>query len=65
MKDAYKGKFAIASEETVLGRPSEKEAYAIVVKKGNADVLALMNRGIQAVAEKKIDAGIKGKWIKW
>jgi len=65
MKNAYIGKFAIASEGSVLGKPSEREEYAIVVKKGNADVLGLMNKGIQAVADKKIDAGIKSKWIKW
>lgn len=64
-RDAYKGKFAIASEKTVLGKPSEKEEYAIVVKKGNADVLALINRGINAVNAKDIDADLKTKWIWW
>lgn len=65
MKDAYMGKFAIGSEKTVLGKPSATEDYAIVVKKGNTEVLALMNKGIKAVAEKGIDATLKAKWIRW
>jgi len=65
MKDAYKGKFAIASEQSVLGKPSGKEEYGIVVRKGNTEVLDLLNNGIKAVNAKKIDTGIKAKWIKW
>lgn len=65
MKDAYKGKFAIGSERTVLGKPSATEDYAVAVKKGNTDVLALINKGIKAVAAKGIDARLKAKWIRW
>lgn len=64
-RDAYQGKFAIASERTVLGKPSEKEEYAMVVKKGNVDVLSLINKGIKAVHAKDIDASLKAKWIWW
>jgi polar amino acid transport system substrate-binding protein len=65
LKEAYKGKFAIASEQSVLGRPSGKEEYGIVVKKGNTGVLDLLNSGIKAVKAKNIDTDIKTKWIKW
>lgn len=65
MKDAYKGTFAIASEGTVLGKASETEEYAIAVKKGNTEVLALLNKGITGVGEKGIAAKIKATWIKW
>ncbi len=64
-RDAYLGKFAVASERTVLGKPSEKEEYAMVVKKGNKDTLAVLNKGIKAVQAKDIDAGFKAKWIWW
>ena len=65
LKDAYKGKFAIVSEQSVLGKPSGKEEYGIVVKKGNTEVLDLFNNGIKTVNAKNIDTGIKAKWIKW
>ena len=65
MKEAYKGKFAIASEKTVLGKPSATEDYAIVVKKDNADVLDLINRGLKAIAAKGIDTRLRSKWIRW
>ena len=64
-REAYQGKFAIASEKTVLGKPSEKEEYAMVVKKGNPDTLSLLNKGIKAVHAKDIDASLKAKWIWW
>ncbi|MDD4357942.1 MAG: transporter substrate-binding domain-containing protein [Smithellaceae bacterium] len=64
-RDAYQGKFAIASERTVLGKPSEKEDYAIAVKKGNVDTLFLLNKGIKAVHAKDIDATLKARWIWW
>lgn len=65
LKDAYKGKFAIASEKTVLGKPSATEDYAIVVKKGNTEVLALLNKGIKAIDAKEISSRLKAKWIRW
>jgi len=65
LKDEFKGKFAIASEKTVLGKPSATEDYVIVVKKGNAEVLALLNRGIETVSRKGTEAALKAKWIRW
>jgi polar amino acid transport system substrate-binding protein len=65
LNEAYAGKFAIASEKTVLGKPSAREEYGIVVKKGNAEVLTLLNKGLKGVADKNIDNRLKDKWIKW
>ncbi|UFS70131.1 basic amino acid ABC transporter substrate-binding protein [Geomonas sp. RF6] len=57
-KKEYKEKFKIA------GKAFTKEAYGICVKKGNKDVVALLNKGITAVKAKKIDQQLKKKWLK-
>lgn len=57
-KDSYKGKFKIA------GPTFTTEHYGIVVKKGNAELLALINKGIKAVQEKGIDKELEKKWLK-
>jgi len=57
-KAEYKAKFKI------VGKPFTKEAYGIVVKKGNKELLALINKGITAVKKKKIDVGLRKKWLK-
>ena len=57
-KDEYKDKFKI------VGKPFTKEAYGIVVKKGNKELVDLINKGIKAVKAKKADAAIKKKWLK-
>lgn len=57
-KDEYKSKFKI------VGKPFTKEAYGIVVKKGNKELVELLNKGIDAVKKKKIDAKIKKQWLK-
>lgn len=46
----------------VVGKPFTTEAYGIVVKKGNKDLVALLNKGIAGVQKKKIDQQLKKKW---
>ncbi len=41
----------------------EVEHYGIAVKKGNAGVLSLVNKGIKAVKAKGLDKELKKKWI--
>lgn len=41
----------------------EAEYYGIAVKKGNQDVLDLINKGIQAVKAKGLDKELQQKWI--
>lgn len=55
-KKEYSTKFKI------VGKPFTTEAYGIVVKKGNKDLVAQLNKGIAAVQKKKIDLQIKKKW---
>ncbi|KAA0891814.1 basic amino acid ABC transporter substrate-binding protein [Oryzomonas rubra] len=57
-KKEYKDKFKI------VGKSFTKEAYGIVVKKGNKDLVALLNKGIKAVKAKKLDTKIHTKWVK-
>ena len=57
-KKEYNSKFKI------VGKPFTKEAYGIVVKKGNKELVALINKGIDAVKKKKIDEQLKKKWLK-
>src|SRR6185369_17063056 len=57
-KKEYKEKFKI------VGKPFTKEAYGIVVKKGNQELVALLNKGIKAVKAKKLDTKIHTKWVK-
>jgi len=57
-KKEYSAKFKI------VGKPFTKEAYGIVVKKGNKDLVALINKGITAAKKKKIDEQLKKKWLK-
>jgi polar amino acid transport system substrate-binding protein len=57
-KKEYKSKFKI------VGKPFTQEAYGIVVKKGNKDLLAQINKGIAAAKKKKIDEQLRKKWLK-
>lgn len=57
-KAEYKDKFKI------VGKPFTKEAYGIVVKKGNKELVDLLNKGIKAVKAKKADVAMKKKWLK-
>jgi polar amino acid transport system substrate-binding protein len=43
--------------------PSNKEEYGIAVRKGNAETLDLVNKGLQAVKSKGIDSQLKDKWF--
>lgn len=55
-KKEYSAKFKI------VGKPFTKEAYGIVVKKGNKELVEQLNKGIVAVQKKKIDQQLKKKW---
>ncbi|HPD22356.1 MAG TPA: basic amino acid ABC transporter substrate-binding protein [Desulfomonilia bacterium] len=57
-RDEYKDKFKI------VGEPFTQESYGIVVKKGNQEVLDLINKGIQAVQAKGIDKELEDKWLR-
>ncbi len=57
-KAEYKDKFAI------VGQPFTNEQFGIVVKKGNKEVLDLLNKGIKAVKAKGIDKQLEKKWLK-
>ena len=57
-KKEYSTKFKI------VGKPFTEESYGIVVKKGNKDLVALINKGITAVKAKKIDQELRNKWLK-
>jgi polar amino acid transport system substrate-binding protein len=54
----YKAKFQI------VGEPFTKEFYGVVVKKGNKELLDLINKGIHAVQAKKIDEQLRKKWLR-
>jgi len=54
----YKDKFKI------VGEPFTDEYYGVVVKKGNTELLDLINKGIKAVQAKGIDKQIEAQWLK-
>lgn len=57
-KAEYKDKLKIATA------PFTQEQYGVVVKKGNKEVLDLINKGIKAVKAKGLDKQIEKKWLK-
>lgn len=57
-KQEYKEKFKI------VGSSFTKEGYGIVVKKGNKELVDLLNKGIKAVKSKKLDTKIHNQWVK-
>jgi polar amino acid transport system substrate-binding protein len=57
-RDEYREKFKI------VGAPFTEESYGIVVKKGNQELLDLLNKGIQAVQAKGIDKDLEDKWLR-
>ena len=59
-KKGFKDKLKIAS----IIETGEAEYYGIAVKKGNKEVLDLINKGIKAVKEKGIEKKLIKKWIK-
>jgi len=54
----YKAKFQI------VGEPFTEESYGVVVRKGDQELLDLINKGIRAVKAKGIDAQLKKKWMR-
>ncbi len=61
--------FALQREEykeklQIVGEPFTEEYYGVVVKKGNTEVLELINKGIKAVQEKGTDKQIETKWLR-
>ena len=48
----------------IVGEPFTKEFYGVVVKKGNKELLELVNKGIRAVQAKKIDEQLRKKWLR-
>ncbi|MBU2489445.1 MAG: basic amino acid ABC transporter substrate-binding protein [Proteobacteria bacterium] len=57
--ERYKGAFKIA----VVVESGEVEFYGIAVKKGNAEVLDLVNAGIRAVKANGLEEELMKKWI--
>ena len=62
--NTYKDKFALTTCLLPDGVQIPKENYGIAVRKGNAEVLDLINQGLHAVKEKGIESEIRTKWIK-
>jgi polar amino acid transport system substrate-binding protein len=56
--DKYKGALKIA---TII--EAGDEFYGIAMKKGNKEVLDLVNKGVKAVQDKGIDKDLQKKWI--
>ncbi len=54
----YKEKFKIT------GDTFTQESYGFVVKKGNAELVAILNKGIKAVKAKGIDEQLRKKWLR-
>jgi polar amino acid transport system substrate-binding protein len=54
----YKEKFKI------VGQTFTQESYGFVVKKGNRELVDLLNRGIKAVKAKGIDEQLRKKWLR-
>ncbi|MDC7127106.1 MAG: basic amino acid ABC transporter substrate-binding protein [Spirochaetales bacterium] len=48
----------------IVGDTFTEEYYGVAVKKGNAEVLELINKGIKAVQEKGIDKELEAKWLR-
>jgi polar amino acid transport system substrate-binding protein len=60
----YKDKFAIATVTMPDDYVLPKEQYGMAVKKGNAEVLGLINLGLKAVRDKGIEGQIRSRWIR-
>ena len=55
--DRYSGKLKI------VGKPFTEEYYGVAVKKGNSDVLKLINEGLNKVQKAGIDKQLEDKWL--
>jgi len=60
----YNGKLAMRSDACALAKKSANEEYGVVVKKGDAETLDLINKGLKAVKAKGIEAKIRDKWFR-
>lgn len=58
LKPEYAAKLKIAA-----ALDTGDEQYGVAVKKGNKEVLDLINKGIQAVQSKGLDKELRSKWI--
>ncbi|MDR1922065.1 MAG: basic amino acid ABC transporter substrate-binding protein [Candidatus Adiutrix sp.] len=58
--DKYKEKLKIAA---ILNTPEAEEHYGVAVLKGDAETLALINKGIEAVKASGLDEELIKKWI--
>lgn len=56
--DEYSGKLKI------VGEPFTEELYGIAVQKGNAELLALINRGLEAVLASDVPEQLADKWLR-
>jgi polar amino acid transport system substrate-binding protein len=56
--ESYKGKLKI------VGKPFTEEYYGVAVKKGNAKVLDLVNKGLNKVLNTNTYKQIEAKWLK-
>jgi len=68
--DPVAAQYALANEKyrtslkiSDIIETGDVEYYGIAVKKGNREVLDLVNKGIEAVKAKGLDEGILKKWI--
>ena len=57
-RSEYKAKFKI------VGAAFTQESYGFVVKKGNQELVDLLNKGIKAVKAKRIDEQLRKKWLR-
>ena len=57
-RSEYKAKFK------VVGETFTQESYGFVVKKGNQELVDLLNKGIKAVKAKGIDEQLRKKWLR-
>jgi polar amino acid transport system substrate-binding protein len=57
-REEYKKSFKI------VGKPFTDEHYGVVVKKGNKELLELINKGIKQVKAKGLDKAIEKKWLR-
>jgi polar amino acid transport system substrate-binding protein len=63
-KDTYKNKLMLADSTVAATENLPKEECGILVKKGDAATLDLINKGLQSVMEKGTDKELREKWMK-
>jgi polar amino acid transport system substrate-binding protein len=56
--DTYKNKLEI------VGKPFTEEYYGVAVRKGNAKVLDMVNRGLKAVLDSGKEQQLEAKWLR-